>query len=265
MSEPSLALVPPRRLGALLRDTRAARGVGIEALARQSFFTPDDLREIEAGERSLTDRELAEVLGVYHVEADDLVPTRTALVIDLEDRLVAAGGHQRGLVGRAPSPDEVLASYLSLVYTLRNAEPGVPLVLREADLEVLARALDLARSAVTARLHALMTEPEGTVRRRVGLLRGRVLVPVAGVVVAATAVGVLLLVGNDPGQAVETRPEAVPPPAFVLTNPDGSTTPVYVGDDLDPSELPPGAVALAPAQVAEQAPDGSVTQSTRRP
>ena len=123
------------------------------------------------------------------------------------------------------------------------------------------------------------------------------LVPLAGVIVAATAVGALLLVQADDGQRVVTQPGAAPEPAFVMTNPDGSTTPVYIGDDVDVSQLPPGAVGLAPAtqeypdgltvvngegqqppadlppnevwlgdpQVAVQNPDGSVTQSTLEP
>ncbi len=148
-----------------------------------------------------------------------------------------------------------------------------------------------------------MVEPAGEVQKRKRLLRGRVLVPLAGVVVAATAVGALLLVQADDGQRVDTQSGADREPSFVMTNPDGSTTPVYIGDDLDVNQLPPGAVGLAPAtqeypataenpdgvtvvngeglqpppdmpknevwlgdpQVAVQNPDGSVTQSTLEP
>ena len=215
----------PRRLGALLHDTRVARGVDVEHLAAQSFFTSADLLAIEAGDRNLTDRELTEVLDVYHVEVDDLLPERTRLVIDLEERRVAAGGRQRSVAGGSPTPDRVLASYLSLVYALRHATPGSPLVLRDADLEVLAQALDLAKPTVTSRLHALMTEPDLEVRRRSRLLRGRVLLPVAGVIVAATAVGTLLMVQADDTETVTVEPAApaasvAPEPNFVVPNPD---------------------------------------------
>ena len=176
-------------------------------------------------------------------------------MIDLDERVLAAGGEERSLAGKAPTADAVLASYLSLVYTLRHAEPGTPIVLRESDVDVLARVLDLGRPTVASRLHQLMIEPAGEVRRRSRLLRGRVLVPLAGVVVAATAVGALLLVQADEGQNVVTEPGAAAlEPAFVMTNPDGTTTPVYIGDNLDPADLPPGAVALAPA--TQQYPDG---------
>lgn len=255
MSNAPVALVPPVRLGALLHDARVGRGTSVDELASRSFFTAEDLRTIEAGDRNLTDRELGEILGVYAIEADALVPERAQLVIDLDERTLAAGGEERSLAGRAPTADAVLASYLSLVYTLRHTEPGTPIVLRASDVEVLARVLDLAGPAVASRLHQLMIEPDGEVQRRSGLLRGRVLVPLAGVVVAATAVGALLFVQGDDGQTVMTQPQAtVLEPTFVMTNADGSTTPVYVGDNLHPDDLPPGAVALAPA--TQQHPDG---------
>lgn len=290
--------MPPRRLGRLLADARTGQGTSITELASRSFFTPSDLRAVEAGDRDLTDVEVREVLDVYGVEAADLLPERAHLVIDLDEHVLAVGDEQRSLAGRAPTADEVLASYLSLVYTLRRTTPGTEIVLRDADLDVLARALDLAKPVVTSQLHRLMAEPTPDVQRRSKLLRGRVLVPLAGVVVAATAIGALVLVQADEGQTVVTEPTASSlEPAFVMTNADGSTTPVYIGDGIDTSQLPPGAVALAnptqgypdgtvvvnadgqpvpselppgevwvgDAQVAVRNPDGSVTQGPREP
>jgi hypothetical protein len=248
-------LVPPVRLGGLLRDTRVGRGVSLDQLASQSFFTTADLVAVESGERALTDRELGEILSVYHVEAEQLLPERTELRIDLGERTIAVGGHRSSVAGRAPTADEVLVSYLSLVYTLRNTKPGHQIVLRAADVDVLAQALDLARPTVTARLHSLMAEPSGAVHRRARVLRGRVLVPLAGVVVAVTALGTLMLVQADEPQTLVTESGA-PTPAFIMTNPDGTTTPVYIGDGLRLEDLPPGAVALAPA--TQQYPDGLV-------
>jgi hypothetical protein len=301
VSDATLALVPPRRLGALLRDERVARGRTVDELAPASPFSGTELAAIEAGDRDLTDAELSAVLQAYGVGADELVPERAKLVIDLDEQVLSAGGAARALAGEAPTADEVLASYLSLVYTLRHATPGTRIVLRDADIDVLARALDLAQTAVSERLHVLMAEPGGEVQRRSRLLRGRVLVPLAGVVVAATAIGALVLVQGDDPQTISTEPAASEgqslEPAFHLTNPDGSTTPVYIGDGLRPEDLPPGAVALAPSsqqypdgvtvvngegqpvpadlpegevwvadpQVAEQDESGTVTQSTRQP
>jgi hypothetical protein len=278
----------------LLADARIARSMGLQELASTSFFTVADLVAVESGARDLTDLDLRELLAVYAVEPTDLVPERAELVVDLDERRLSAGGEHHSLAGPYPSPDQVLASYLSLVYTLRHRAPGTELILREADVDVLAQALHLARPAVTTRLHQLMVEPAGEVQRRAHLLRGRVLVPLAGAVVAATALGTLLLVPSDAGgQSVDPAGGSEPAPAFVMTNPDGSTTPVYVGDGLDVDSLPPGAVGLAPAtqtapggptvvqgdglvvpselpadevcvadpQVAVRNPDGTVTQS----
>lgn len=295
MTDGPLTLVPPRRLGALLAGAREERSISVRELASRSFFTADDLLAIEAGDRDLTDPDLRELLAVYALDPEDLVPERAELVVDLDERSLVVGGEHHSLAGRHPSPDEVLASYLSLVYTLRRRVPGTELVLREADMDVLARALHLAKPTVTTRLHGLMGDPAGAVQRRAGLLRGRVLVPVAGVVVAATALGALLLVPSDAGgRPVDPPADTEGAPAFVMTNPDGSTTPVYVGDGLDVDSLPPGAVGLAPAtqavpggptvvhadglpvppelpadevwvadpQVAVRNPDGTVTQDT---
>jgi transcriptional regulator with XRE-family HTH domain len=301
VSPAPLVLVPPRRLGALLRDERAARGRTVDEVASASAFSATDLIAVESGDRDLTDAELTALLGAYGVTADDLVPERAKLVVDLDEHVLSAGGEARTLAGEAPTADQVLASYLSLVYTLRHATPGSPIVLRDADIEVLARALDLARASVTERLHALMIDPDGEVHHRSRLLRGRVLVPLAGIVVAATTIGALVLVQGDDPETITTEPAAAEgtplEPSFTITNPDGSTTPVYVGDGLRPEDLPPGAVGLAPAtqeypdgvtvvngegqpvpvdlpenevwvgepQVAEQDDSGNVTQSTREP
>ncbi len=120
---PGPRAAPPSRPAAR-RALALGRGTSVHELASRSFFTVADLLAIEAGERGSHRPELREVLGVYGVDPDDLVPERAKLVIDLDEQVLAAGGEQRSLAGRAPTADEVLASYLSLVYTLRHAEPG---------------------------------------------------------------------------------------------------------------------------------------------
>lgn len=268
MTDSALTFVPPRRLGSLLQQNRLQRARSVETVAQGTRFSPSELADIESGRRILADDEIDAVVAAYGLEPGEVVPERAELVIDLREHRLLAGGEERTLAGRAPTADQVLASYLSLVYTLRHTRPGTPLVLREADLSVLSRALDLARPEVETRLHELMAEPDGEVSRRAGLLRGKVLLPLAGIVVAATAVGALLLVQGDD----ETQPapppaaEVVPPVGEVELGPSTVQTPdggqVITGNDLPASEIPPDAVGLAPAQAAEQDPDGSVTQYT---
>lgn len=260
----TLSVIPPERLGALLRATRQQRAVTLADVAERSPFSPGELAGVEAGERSLTEAEVGEVLRAYGIDESTLVPQRGELVVDLSDHRLAAGGQVRTLAGEAPTADEVLATYLSLVYTLRHAAPGTPLVLREADLAVLSRALELARPEVERRLHDLMVDADGAVRERVRGLRSRLLLPAIGVALAATAAGGLLVVravASDPPSdpTVEVGPAAEPVPL--------SQEPpvVVIGEGIPVDQLPPGAVNLGVPQVAERDPDGSVRQGPRQP
>jgi transcriptional regulator with XRE-family HTH domain len=280
VNEPVLTLVPPRRLGELLAAARAERAASLDEIATATSLSPEDLARVEQGDRLLADGEAVEVLAAYGVAGGELVPERAELVVDLREQTLAAGGEVRTLAGEAPAADEVLASYLSLVYTLRRTAAGTPIVLRDADVAVLATVLRLARGDVEHRLQDLMDEEgDGEVARRMGLLRHRLLLPVAGVVVAVTAVGALLLVPRTTGEdgpaappstiSASTAPTAPDPavdeepaelgPAVVQT-PDEQ---VVIGNDVPLEQIPD--VGLAPAQGAIANPDGSVTQYTVAP
>lgn len=204
------------------------------------------------------------------MSGDATTPERVKLVVDLDVGRLAAGSVSRSLVGPSPTPDQVLATYLSLVYTLRNAEPGTPIVLRRGDLDVLAEVLRLSEPDVQRRLDELMAEPDGAVHRGRQLLRRRVLVPAVGIVVAVTALGALVLVvdRDDPAPPVSPGVVADTDIGTARTqtrNPDGSVTNVYSGDGVKASDLAPGDVGLGSPQVAERGPDGQIVQSERRP
>lgn len=260
MSTASLSVIPPARLGALLTATRERKGSTLEELAAGSAFSADDLASLEAGRRNLTDREVGEVLKVYGIDASTLVPERTELIVDLTDHQLAAGGEVRTLAGDAPTAEEVLATYLSLVYALRHATPGTPLTLRDADITVLSRALELAQLDVERRLHELMVDADGVVLTRVRDLRRRLLLPAIGVAVAATAIGTLLFV-----QAVGDDPPAGDPTVEVGPASEEIGDPVVVvGEGIPVDALPGGAVNLGEPQVAERGPDGSIRQGPRQ-
>jgi hypothetical protein len=201
-------------------------------------------------------------------------PERVKLVIDLQEGRLAAGSVSRSLSGPTPTPNQVLATYLSLVYTLRHAEPGTPLTLRTGDLDVLAQVLRLSEGDVERRLTELMADPAGEISLRKRLLRGRVVVPVAGILVAVTAVGALLLVvdrerGDQPatspaGPVADEEPH-IDSTVMQVPGPDGSSHPVTTGDGVRPQDVGPGGVGLAPAQVVERGPDGGAVQSERPP
>jgi len=278
-----LTVVPSWRLGALLQSAREATGATTEDLAsRSTRFDAVDLDAIESGERALDDHELDGVVELYGIDRNALVPDRDELVIDLDQRELAAAGHTQALAGSTPTPEEVLGTYLTLVYTLRSAEPGTPVRLRQADVDVLARALALAVPDVEQRLEGLMADPRRIVlHQRSKLLRARVLVPVAGVLVAVCVGGALVVHTRstappaspsppaptstvDAGPAaVVTRPAVDPRTSSPPTSGVGGPT-VVVGNGLHHQQVPAGDVGLAPAQVVTRGPDGRPVQSDRQ-
>lgn len=235
-SSPAL-LVPPVRLGRLLHDTRMASGESIEALVRRCGHAYDDdfFEAVESGEAALDEPTVRWLAALYEMRVEQLVPQRARLVIDLDEGSVAMGvlsGHVTDA-----QPDEVLAKYLALVIELRGLPAGAPLKIRDLDLDVLATALTMRPRDVQQRLHTLMRgdrEPIDGARRR---LRSRVVVPMAGILVAFTAVGALLFerASDSTSDPAVTVPVAVGSGSGVaLDTPaaDGTaTTPaVQIGD-----------------------------------
>jgi transcriptional regulator with XRE-family HTH domain len=256
-----LALVPTWRLGSLLHDARERHGRTLDEVAAASDrFDASGLADLEAGARPLSDDDLQYVVSLYGVDPDALVPGRTDLVVDLDENRLATAGHTQPLAGTAPTADEVLASYLSLVYTLRSATPGTRVPLRDADLDVLARALALASPEVEHRLEGLMAHPTVELETQSRLLRARVLVPAAGILVAITVAGALIVSSRSD----HTTP--APPPAVVSILPPPVVTtlpPVVHGDGLNGNDIPAGDVGLGDAQVATRDANGNVVQSDR--
>jgi transcriptional regulator with XRE-family HTH domain len=189
-------LVPPRRLGALLRESRVAAGEELaDVAARSDRFTVVDLDDLEHGRRPLDDSLLREVVEIYGVDCDDVIPQRSRLMIDLDEGLISVDAtHER--VQENPEPDEVLIRYLALVHRLRGQPVGTAIGIRELDIAVLASALELDDAEIERRLRRLLGDPE-PVEASERALRRRLLVPLAGVVVATTAIGVLVLISDD--------------------------------------------------------------------
>jgi transcriptional regulator with XRE-family HTH domain len=210
--------VPSRRLGTLLAEIRVSNGRSLEDVAAASPLDSIELARVEAGDRLLTSSERDRVLGAYGVTSDALVPPRGQVAVDLEGgELVVAGATAR--LDRTPRADDVLAAYLSLVYSLRRTDPGRPIVLREFDIAVLARVLDLARPEVDRRLRSLMVEPAawaptGRRRRRAALVAGGVvaMVVILGGVVATRFEG---STRKSPTESPTVPPASVIPAAVV--------------------------------------------------
>ena len=205
----------------LLAEARRHHDESITELAERSggAFAAGDLLALEGGTYPLDDETVRRAVDLYRVDPGVLAPERSRLVIDLDERRLRAGAFVEPLP--APTADEVLATYLSLVYTMRHAVPGTPVSLRDADIAVLSRVLELTSADVETRLVDLMADPGDHVGTRHRWLRRRVLVPAAGILVAVTAVGSLVLVnaGDDTTPAVPVATSGVAPTESTVVEP----------------------------------------------
>lgn len=197
----SSTLIPPRRLGALLSQARSDAGMTLEEIASlaQGRFTLSILSSIERGTWAISDEDARWLGMIYGIQSTSLVPPRSRLIVDLEEGFLQVDDYRAAVQRSAPSNDEVLARYLSMVYSMRRIDPGRTVVLRDEDIDVLGRALRMNTRSVAVDLEALMSRPVDLVRWRDRLLKRRVFIPAAGVMVAALSAGALVLVqGPDP-------------------------------------------------------------------
>ena len=191
---PTTSLVPPRRLGALLRDARLATGRDLVDLGPVCGLSVVELDDVEHGRRPLDEATLAALVEAYGVSDVGVVPARSQLVIDLDEGKIAVNRTDIA-VDPAYGPDAVLTRYLALVYRLREMPLGTPLKLRDIDIEVLSTALVLSEADVDSRLHRLMGSRSDVAddQRRI---RRQLLLPPVGVIIAATGLGTLVLVAD---------------------------------------------------------------------
>ncbi|MEM9465837.1 MAG: helix-turn-helix domain-containing protein [Actinomycetota bacterium] len=236
MRTDTATLVPPRRLGALLRQSRVAAGVSLEALADPAL-TVVDLDDIEHGRRLVDDELLQHLVGLYGVEDANLLPKRSQLVIDLDEGRVAIDEADVD-TGELSGPDAVLARYLALVYHLRELPLGTAIALRDLDLDVLSSALELDTDEVTRRLQSLMDD-EDAIERDQKRIRRRMLLPLVGVVIAAVSGGALLLVAEA----------------------DEASEPARGSAQAGGSDAPATVAAITDAVVTEIGPGGAVVEN----
>jgi len=164
-------------------------------------LTVVDLDDLEHGRRLINDQLLGELMNLYGIDDATLAPERSRLIIDLDEGLISVA-HSDISIGEATGADAILSRYLALVYRMRELPIGSPIGLRDIDLGVLSTALELDASDIEVRLERLIADEDGI--ERVRRLRRRLLVPAAGIVIAATSAGVLILIAES-----ETTPEAV--------------------------------------------------------
>lgn len=181
-------------------------GLDLVEMAQRSGgrFTPGSLADIERGRMPIDDGTARVVTTLYELENGPVVPERSRLVVDLDSQELAIGSAALDIGSR--EVDDVLARYLSLLYILRSIEPGKELTLREPDLEVLSETLFTEIASVERRLGELMLS--GKVDDRTKSLLRRFLIPSAGLLVAATTVGSLVIVSGGAGADTIATPVA---------------------------------------------------------
>ena len=196
---------------------------------------------------TVSDEDARKLATIYGLESTSLVPPRSKLIVDLSEGLLTVDDRSLRVGRSSPSRDEVLARYLTLVYSMRRLEPGAPLTLRVDDLDVLGRALRVGSRTLETDLESLMAHPEQLLGWRSRLLKRRVLIPAAGVMVALLGVGALVLVqgpqsaeaGTNPSVAVPAATATAPVPVDIGSavvqerNADGTPGPVVVRNGVD--------------------------------
>ncbi len=221
----SALLVPPSRLGRVLRDQRQHRDLSIAELSDVSELSTELLEDAEQGRARLDEKLLDELASAYQIDVAELAPQRAELVIDLDEGWISSTG-RRVKIDRADEADEadVLTRYLALVYTLREVPMGSQIPLRDLDVGVLAHALEAQRNEIERELTGLMNASPGQLEAVGSSLRKRIVVPLAGILVGVTAMGGLVLVKAESSVSVGDEVPVDIGDAVMIANPDAAQT-----------------------------------------
>jgi hypothetical protein len=231
------------RLANLMVATRTHEGEGVGHVAKRSGgrFSKRDLKEFEAGTRSLDESTLDELAQLYQCDLGLILPLRLPIVISA-NRVSAGGVHENF----SPSdPDTLLTAYLTLVRSLRRQKRTPVVDLRRDDVEVLSGFLQETDETVVHRLATLMGATQTKRTAMIGVLAaGAVVIGLAGTV-AAVGVG-----DAGPGRgldpSVSTVDTAVPTTDTQVT----PTEPVVVTDAPTTVPVTDPPTTVAPTTVA---------------
>ncbi len=212
-----ITAVPPNRLGQLLSEARLRNGADLQELAGQSEFTVGELSDLEAGHQLLDEDLITRVTQLYQIDCGPIVPQRSTLVIDLDDQLMTAASHALPLDSAAR--EHVLDRYLSLVYLLRNNNPGSKVTLRDEDLDILAASLQERRELIEEQLLLAMDPDNSSVFSLFGWFKKRLWVPAAGALVGVTSVGALVMLST-----ASPSGDAISSAQLLDTSPDPDAT-----------------------------------------
>ena len=155
------SLIPASRFGQVLREARVQADRSVEQLSAPVAGPVH--RPRPAGHRGRSRgadrRRRGSLADLYGVAVEELRPSRSELVIDLDDghggrrRAVGAGPIRPPTAGRRHVRGADATTSRSST-RMRDIEPGTPIPLRDLDVAVLCQALDQGGARHRARLHA---------------------------------------------------------------------------------------------------------------
>jgi transcriptional regulator with XRE-family HTH domain len=134
-----IALLPPHRLGSMLRAQRKHAHVSAPAAARAAGIEISTLKQIESGRTTPDATVLAALLNCYHVTAAEFVPPRAALETTTSEA----------------TSDEILRGYVDAIRKWRESGRKDKLNFRANDLLTLGQALSTDPDEIERRLTAL--------------------------------------------------------------------------------------------------------------
>jgi hypothetical protein len=173
-SKTLVSYIPTARLAQLLVVGRGAMGIPLDEMSDrfEGRFTVFQLMQLEAAILPINDDDLRAIARAYGLDYTLFAPGRGELRVDLAGSTMSMG-ETESTFESGSSANEVLIRYLALLYNLRVIKPGDELVLRDPDLEVLAKAFDRPVAQIEHALRHLMTNNASEIRTQVKALTKR--------------------------------------------------------------------------------------------
>ena len=233
--DPSLGLLPPRRLGALLRNARIEAGLAPHDVVATlgNRLRPDEIEAHERGELVIDDDDVRILVSRNGLQFEALVPQRSQLVLDREEGIIGIGATRYALPSQTPD-GEILIRYLAMVYLLRDVKPGRFFVPRFSDLRLLGEAFGHSPDTVRRDLEQHMTGSKDGIESTSRSVMQRLSAPGLGLLVGITSIGALLLMPTGDRVGHNHSGAGRIGTAIVYERDDHATTTGFDDDPNDP-------------------------------
>jgi hypothetical protein len=168
------SFVPTARLAQLLIVARGGMGISLDEMSQRfgERFTVFQLMQLEAATLAINDDDLRAIARAYGLDYTLFAPARGLLRIDLTAMTISIGETESAFEPGSNST-EVLIRYLALLYNLRQANPGEPIVLRDPDLYELAKSFACPVAQIDQALRHLITNNAPDIKAQVKTLKKR--------------------------------------------------------------------------------------------